>query len=89
MQPNALLTELVGRLAYLKKICTAVLELYERTGAKHDRVRTSEVSAAVCGKVRRENSPAFRADVIQAMKAVEWPCVKTGGVRQWKGVRRR
>ena len=84
-----MLTELVGRLAYLAKIRTAVLELYERTNGKRDRVRTSEVSEAVCAKVRRENSPAFRADVIQAMKAHGWPCVKTGGVRQWKGVRRR
>lgn len=89
MEPAVLLTELLGRLAYLAKIRNAVLLAYEKTSKPRDRVRSSEVAALAAERIGREDSPLFRGDVIAAMKAGGWRCVTTGGVRLWKGVRRR
>lgn len=76
------------RVLYLAKLRTAALERYDH-GATPDRLRASLVAQDVAVAMDAENSPAFRADLSQALRSAGWRSVRVGNVRLWKGVRRK
>jgi len=79
---------ILQRVLYLAKLRSAALERYDR-GDSPDRIRASVVAKDVATVMDVENSPVFRADLTQALRAAGWRSVKVDNVRLWKGVRRR
>lgn len=78
----------LGRVVYLGKLRQSALGLYDH-GAVPARIRASVVARRVAADVDVEDSPSFRADLTQALRAAGWRSVRVENVRYWKGVRAR
>lgn len=81
----SLVLQRLDRLRVLREAALALFEL----GAPTDRVRASEVAAAVASRVLREDSGWFRRELTEALKLAGWRSVRKGNVRRWCGIRRR
>lgn len=88
MHVSRFMLETVGRVLYLSKLRASALRRYDH-GDTPDRLRASVVAADVAADVDVEDSPAFRADLSKALRSAGWRCVRVGGVRLWKGVKRK
>lgn len=85
----AVLADVLGRLKYLRRLTGCALTHFEATGNPAHRTRANLVAAKVAAELGRENSPTFRRDLAQALRAIGWRDLKPDNIRQWKGVRAR
>lgn len=76
------------RLVHLNTIRQHVLEAFVPVDKPRARVRNSDVTRHVAERLGREFSPALGRDVLQAMRAHGWRCVRHATMHWWKGVRR-
>ena len=77
------------RLVYLKAIRDHVLSAFTLSDNRRSKVKNSDVTKHVANALGREFSPALGRDVIQAMKAHGWRCVRDSKRHTWRGVRPR
>jgi hypothetical protein len=78
----------LNRVVYLAKLRATTLNLFDQ-GSAPVRIRASEVARDVARELAIEDSPWFRLDLTQALKAAGWRDIRTDNVRYWKGVRRK
>jgi len=75
------------RLAYLQRLKSAALARFG-PGVPSDRLRASEVAAAVALALDVNDSAIFRRDLNLALYGAGWRSVNTANRRSWKGMRR-
>lgn len=85
MTPVEVLSEVLRRLLYLAKLRRSAQALTRHDAAA--RLAASELACRVSEHVGTEDSPWFRRDLTEALRAVGWRSVmRSGSRRMWKGV---
>ena len=76
------------RLVYLNSLRTHVLSAFGPAKNPKTRLKHSDVTKLVAERLGKEFSPALGRDVLQAMRAHGWRCVRHARRHYWKGVRK-
>lgn len=85
MTPAEVLAEVLRRLLYLAKLRRSAVAL-TRPDEPAARLAASALASRVSVHVGTEDSPWFRRDLTEALRAVGWGSVNRAGTRMWKGV---